>query len=115
MGIFSKKQQPVYEQPLSDEERTEALRANAIEYIVSLPKGDKDRFFEAVDLIWAGYNKLDRVKTVDERQTEKEAKALGMTTDEADDLGFDLLEDELPKANPLVTPPKTDAKKVEVK
>jgi len=115
MGLFNKKQDEVTERPLTDEERTEALRANAIEYIVSLPKGDKDRFFEAVDLIWAGYNKLDRVKTVDERATEKEAKSLGMTTDEADNLGFDLLEDELPRSNPLVTTPKSDAKKVEVK
>ena len=115
MGIFSKQQPRVVEPMLTEEERTEALRANAIQYIVSLPKGDKDRFFEAVDLIWAGYNKLDRLKSVDERATEKEAKSLGMTNDEADDLGFDLLDDDLGKPNPLVTPPKRASKKVEVK
>lgn len=115
MGIFSKKQSQPTERPLTDEERTEALRANAIEYIVSLPKGDKDRFFEAVDLIWAGYNKLDRVKTVDERATEKEAKAMGMSPEEADDLGFDLLDDEPTTPNPLVKADPQKAKKVEVK
>lgn len=78
---------------------TDQLRQSAIEYIVSLPKNDKDRFFEAVDLIWQGYNKLDRVKTIDERQTEREAKALGMTNDEADDLDFELLDE--PTASPV--------------
>ena len=110
MGIFSKQPQTPVEPALTDEERTEALRANAIEYIVSLPKGDKDRFFEAVELIWQGYNKLDRVRTATERAVDKEAKAMGMTGDEADDLGFDLLDDD-PKVTPLV---KSEPKRVEV-
>jgi hypothetical protein len=115
MGIFNrKKEQEPVEQPMSVEERAEVLREYAIEYITSLSKSDKDKFYEGVDLIWQGRTILSRVKTSDEKAVEREAKNLGMTTDEADDLGFDLMDDE-PKANPLVTAPKSDAKKVEAK
>jgi hypothetical protein len=115
MGLFNRNQQapaPV-EQPMTIEERAEVLREYAIEYITSLSKADKEKFTEAVDLIWQGRNILSRVKTADEKAYEKEAKASGMTTDEADDLGFDLLEDD-PKPNPLITDEKP-ARKVEVK
>jgi len=115
MGIFNRKQQEVAppEQFMSVEERAEVLREYAIEYITSLSKADKEKFTEAVDLIWQGRNILSRVKTADEKAYEKEAKANGMTTDEADDLGFDLLDDDSDKPNPLTVDPK--AKKVEVK
>lgn len=115
MGLFNRNQQapaPV-EQPMSIEERAEVLREYAIEYITSLSKADKEKFTEAVDLIWQGRNILSRVKTADEKAYEKEAKSLGMTADDADDLGFDLLDDETDKPNPLTV--DKPAKKVEVK
>jgi hypothetical protein len=114
MGLFKSKQPEVpVEQPMTIEERAEVLREYAIEYITSLGKADKDKFYEAVDLIWQGRAILNRVKTTDEKAYEKEAKSLGMTADDADDLGFDLLDDETDKPNPLTVEPK--AKKVEVK
>lgn len=115
MGLFNKQHQPTapIEEPMTIEERAEVLREYAIEYITSLSKADKEKFTEAVDLIWQGRNILSRVKTADEKAYEKEAKASGMTTDEADDLGFDLLDDELDKPNPLTV--DKPAKKVEVK
>lgn len=114
MGLFKSKQPEVaVEQPMSIEERAEVLREYAIEYITSLSKADKEKFTEAVDLIWQGRNILSRVKTADEKAYEKEAKAIGISTDDADDLGFDLLDDEDTKPNPLTVEPK--AKKVEVK
>lgn len=115
MGIFNrKKEQEPVEQPMSVEERAEVLREYAIEYITSLSKSDKDKFYEGVDLIWEGRGILSRVKTTDEKAVAREAKNLGMTNDEADDLGFDLLDDE-PKANPVLATPKADAKKAEAK
>ena len=117
MGIFNRKQeQEPVEQPLTVEERADALREYAIEYITSLSKADKDKFYEGVDLIWQGRTILSRVKTTDEKAIEKEAKSLGMTADDAEDLGFDLLDDDGDsRPNPLVTAPKSTAKKVEVK
>ncbi len=111
MSIFNRKKDNnpyamAHFEPLQP--NTDQLRQSAIEYIVSLPKNDKDRFFEAVDLIWQGYNKLDRVKTIDERNTEREAKALGMTNDEADDLDFELLDE--PITSPLAPTKALNAK-----
>lgn len=122
MGLFSRNQnkrdnEAVYSQMQTEAERTEALRNNAIEYIVSLPKADKERFFDAVDLIWQGYDKINRVRTIGERQIAKEAKTLGMSSEEANDLGFDLLDDDPEKPNPILTTPTKplEATRVEVK
>ena len=112
MGLFSRDTKPavVYQPVPTEAERVAQLRDSAIEYIVSLPKSDKDRFIDAVDLIWDGYNRLNRVKTVDERQTEREAKAVGMSPDDADDLGFDFLDDPKPKTTPAKTTTNKEAK-----
>lgn len=93
MGLFNRKKRSAEPEQMSEVERAGILRDNAIEYVVSLPKADKDRFYDAVDLIWQGYDQLNRVKTKDEKSIEKEAKAMGMTTSEADDLNFDLLDE----------------------
>ena len=114
MGIFNRKQEQV-EQPLTVEERADILRENAIEYITSLSKPDKDRFYEGADLIWQGRTILSRVRTTDEKNIARNAKALGMSMGEADDLGFDLLDgDEDTRQNPLIAEP-TSPRKVEVK
>lgn len=128
MGLFNNKKQSYRPEPSVAYEplmpSADQLRQSAIEYIVSLPKSDKDRFFEAVDLIWQGYSKLDRVKTLDERQSEREAKANGgvapISDDELDDeLAMAFLDDEPITPNPAVTtvtlPPAPEAKRVEVK
>jgi len=85
MLFFKRKNKPtisdIYE---TEADRAERLRQQAIEYIVSLPKGDKERFIDAVDLIWQGYNALNRVKTVDERQEARELKeARGVPSDDS--------------------------------
>ena len=49
-------------------------RAYAIEYVISLDKPAKDKFFDAVELIWEGYDKLDRIKTKIEKANEKEER-----------------------------------------
>lgn len=90
-------------QPTLDE-MSEQMKATAIEYIVSLNKADKDRFFAGVELIWQGYNvSVDKVLTKHQRSLRKEAGEAGMDAD--DDL-LGLLEDE-PKQTPVL--PKTDA------
>lgn len=110
MGLFgTKKQKPVtgyiddggfhrlHEPTLDD--ASEELKNNAIEYIVSLGKADKDKFFESVELIWQGYQIMDNVKTKHQKALHREAKNAGL--DDDPDL-IDLLDDEPTKPNPLV-------------
>lgn len=104
MGLFSKKSQVVNEPVQTEAERSAILRDYAIEYLVSLPKADKEKFFEAVDLIWQGYDKLDRVKTKDEKIAERVAKA---DKAEDDDLAMVFLEDDKPL--PVKTAPVSAA------
>ena len=113
MSIFKRNNQPEQpvEQPMTVEERAETLREYAIEYITSLSKADKDKFYEAVDLIWQGRTILNRVKTADEKEVEKEAKKLGMTPEQADDLGFDLLDEPTDDGYIDKITPKSGAKK----
>ena len=120
MGLFNRKakgflvsEDDTYRlhQPTLDD-ATESMKATAIEYIVSLGKADKDKFFESTELIWQGYQIMDNVKTKHQKALHREAKQAGLEDDS--DL-IDLLDDEPNKPNPLVTPPKADAKKVEVK
>lgn len=106
--FFKKKQQPVEEVHIepTPEEYATALRANAIEYIVSLKKADKDRFIDAVQLIWEGYNKLNNVKTENERIMATERKKMGDDGVIDDDAMMGLLETEF--VDPPVIP-KGDA------
>lgn len=98
--MFKRKRQPEVEPEMTPAEYAAALRGNAIEYIVSLKKADKDRFIEAVGLIWEGYQKLDGVKTENERAVAAERRKMGLVNDE-DDLAASLIDDEL-----LHTPPE---------
>ena len=66
---------------LTPEQRTAQLRDSAIEYIKTLDKIEKDKFFESVELIWQGYDKLLRVKTKDQKQEEKERRELDSLED----------------------------------
>lgn len=66
---------------LNIEEYNLALRDNAIEYIKNLDKNEKDKFIDAVGLIWQGYDRLIRVKTKTQKIEEKELK-------DDKDLGF---------------------------
>lgn len=92
--MFKRKKQEEPEPQMTPAQYAEALRANAIEYIVSLKKGDKERFLEAVGLIWEGYNKLDNVKTENERIIANERKKANMTEDD-DELVGAIFEEEL--------------------
>lgn len=94
--MFKKKQpEPQAEPEMTPLEYAAALRSNAIEYIVSLKKADKDRFIEAVGLIWEGYQKLDTVKTENERTMAAERRKMGVSGTDDDDLMAGFLEDEL--------------------
>lgn len=101
-----KRKQPEKAPEMTPEEYAAALRANAIEYIVSLKKGDKDRFIEAVGLIWEGYQKLEAVKTENERAVATERRKMGLG-DDVDDLASSLIDDELLHTPPVL--PKGDA------
>lgn len=99
MGLFSKKQQ-VKEQSLTLDEQSENMKAIAIEYITSLSKGDKERFFEGADLIWQGYNNsVDKVLT-------RHQRALRRNNNEDSDISTFFLDDE-PTSKPSIaaTPP----------
>lgn len=93
MGIFSRKKKDslsdIYE---TEADRAERLRQQAIEYIVSLSKGDKERFMDAVDLIWQGYNALNRVKTIDERQEANYLKKARIASGDDENFGLDFIE-----------------------
>lgn len=95
-----KKKQPETTPQLTPADYAAALRSSAIEYIISLKKADKDRFIEAVDLIWEGYNKLDSVKTYNERVIATERRRMALGDDLDDDLAASLIDDQL-----LQTPP----------
>jgi hypothetical protein len=87
MGLFNRKPKAdISELYETETDRAERLRHQAIEYIVSLGAGDKDRFMSAVELIWQGYNALNRVKTVDERQEAKATKEARELSSEVSDL-----------------------------
>lgn len=102
MGLFSRdKQKPIMfndgvrVEPTLDE-ASEDMKATAIEYMVSLPKADLDRFIAGVTQVWEGYNNsLDKVKTRHQRALHRDAKQAGVDDDE--DL-INLLEDDKPKA-----------------
>jgi hypothetical protein len=98
--MFKRKQpeQPAV-QTQTTEEYAAALRGNAIEYIVSLKKTDKDRFIEAVELIWQGYQRLDNVKTETERALATERRKMGISDGEDDDMLGGFLEDEVETPN----------------
>jgi hypothetical protein len=102
MGLFSslKKQQEERAELVSVADHTSMTRDYAIEYIVSLDKAAKDKFIEAVDLIWQGYDKLDRVKTRDEKALEREIKAIPVDSSLANDPDFGSLETEPAEAKP---------------
>lgn len=106
--MFKFKKKPEIEQQpeMTPEEYAAALRANAIEYIVSLKKGDKERFIEAVNLIWEGYDKLDSVKTENERTVATERRKMGLGND-VDDLAAAFIDDDLLRTPPTL--PKGDA------
>lgn len=90
--LFSKKQKRA--DLVSVAEHTSMTRDYAIEYIVSLDRSAKERFIEAVELIWQGYDKLDRVKTRDEKAIEREAKISGS---DDEDIAFILADSTQPK------------------
>lgn len=104
--MFKRKKQPEAEPEMTPAEYAAALRGNAIEYIVSLKKADKDRFIEAVGLIWEGYQKLDTVKTENERAVATERRKMGLG-DDVDDLALSLIDDDL--LHSAVQLPKGDA------
>lgn len=107
MGLFNRKQKPIgyisegdtyrLHEPTLDE-ASDNMKATAIEYITSLSKADKDKFFEGVELIWQGYQSVDNVKTKHQKALQREARAVGLEDDS--DL-IDLLDDEPNKPNPL--------------
>lgn len=101
-----KRKQPQQEPEMTPTEYAAALRANAIEYIVSLKKADKDRFIEAVGLIWEGYQKLDTVKTENERAVAIERRKMGLG-DDVDDLASSLIDDDMLQQPPVL--PKGEA------
>lgn len=63
------------------DEASDELKLNAIEYIVSLNKADKDKFFAGVELIWQGYQGIDSVQTKHQRALHREAKQAGFDDD----------------------------------
>lgn len=108
MGLFgTKRKQPVgiinddgftrFAEPTLDE-ATENMKDTAIEYIVSLSKADKDKFFEGAELIWQGYQGLDNVKTKHQKALQRNAKASDAPAED-DDLLDDFLSEELDKAS----------------
>jgi hypothetical protein len=111
MGLFKTKLIEVQEPIVfpTEIDREYDLRQSAIQYIVRLKKADKDRFFEAVDLIWSGYNKLDSVKTENERALNREQKKMNMTDDDVDELGDGFLLDDIDTGTPIEVVDKNGA------
>lgn len=86
---------------LTVEQRAEALRENAIQYIIELDDKSLDTFIESAKLIREGYRKLNVVKTEDEKQAEKEAREAEKQAEANADPDKDLdamLDDELESA-----------------
>lgn len=86
---------------LTVEQRAEALRENAIQYIIELDDKSLDTFIESAKLIREGYRKLNVVKTEDEKQAEKEAREAEKQAEANADPEKDLdvmLDDELESA-----------------
>ena len=69
----------------STDEQANIDRENAITYISSLGKADKDNFIAGVELIWQGYNQMTSVKTRLQREIQREANRKAGDTD--DDFG----------------------------
>lgn len=104
MGLFgNKKQKPItgmftedgftrLNEPTLDD-ASEELKNQAIEYIVSLSKADKDKFVEGVELIWQGYQAIDPIKTKYQKQVQRNASKAGDTKGDDDLLNDDDLLD----------------------
>lgn len=71
----------------STDEQANIDRENAITYISSLGKADKDNFIAGVELIWQGYNQMTSVKTRLQREIQREANRKTGGTDTDDDFG----------------------------
>ena len=81
-------------QPTLDD-ASEEMKNTAIEYIVSLNKADKDKFFAGAELIWQGYQDVDNVKTKHQKALQRNAKASdGDQADSDDELLGSFLDDD---------------------
>lgn len=88
MSIFGKRAaqpqpQPVpayelddYDNQLTLDTVREQMKNTSIEYIVSLSKAEKDKFFEGAELIWQGYQKVENIKTKDQRALQRAEGAI---------------------------------------
>ncbi len=96
MGLFSKSDdEPMATLRLHEptlEEASEQAKQNAIDYIISLDKAEKDKFFEGAELVWQGYNgSLDKVATRHQKALRRNARQAGVDSD--DELFSDILDD----------------------
>lgn len=98
MGLFSKSDDQAIEtlrafKAPTLEEASEQAKQQAIDYIISLDKAEKDKFFEGAELVWQGYNNsLDKVATRHQKTLRRNARQAGVDSD--DDLIQSILDDE---------------------